>query len=332
MNKKNVLTCAGGGGRLITPFTMAEILLSLTIIGVVAAITLPSLTGNINERTWNTQRKALYARISQAIPLMGSVNGYANAETFVTGGLAKVLKINNICSPDNIKDCGFSSKITKLTASNMELPTKLSELNNALVSVDISETGGWGNQSSFLTDSDAAAFETANGESVLIFYNPNCVSSLGEESSMHGLAQYFYVQPKFCVNLVYDLNGSKGPNTVNKDIGFITIFSPIDSIIVAPYVNSRDTENVNWKGALKACTALDSEYRVPTKYELWSMFVNNELLGLSGHGYDGGVTYWSSTMAVSDYAQGIAWAQNLVNGTYRLRGQDVTFPVRCVKR
>ena len=45
-------------------FTMAEILLSLTIIGVVAAITLPSLTGNINERTWNTQRKALYARFS----------------------------------------------------------------------------------------------------------------------------------------------------------------------------------------------------------------------------------------------------------------------------
>ena len=37
----------------ILAFTMAEILLSLTIIGVVAAITLPSLTGNINERTWN---------------------------------------------------------------------------------------------------------------------------------------------------------------------------------------------------------------------------------------------------------------------------------------
>lgn len=54
-------------------FTMAEILLSLTIIGVVAAITLPSLTGNINERTWNTQRKALYARMSQAISLMPGI-------------------------------------------------------------------------------------------------------------------------------------------------------------------------------------------------------------------------------------------------------------------
>ena len=85
-------------------FTMAEILLSLTIIGVVAAITLPSLTGNINERTWNTQRKALYARMSQAIPLMGSVNGYATAETFVTAGLSKVLKINNICDHDHLED------------------------------------------------------------------------------------------------------------------------------------------------------------------------------------------------------------------------------------
>ena len=81
-------------------FTMAEILLSLTIIGVVAAITLPSLTGNINERTWNTQRKALYARFSQAIALMPALNGYGTltedsssgasdavdtaAETFIT--------------------------------------------------------------------------------------------------------------------------------------------------------------------------------------------------------------------------------------------------------
>ena len=62
-------------------FTMAEILLSLTIIGVVAAITLPSLTGNINERTWNTQRKALYARMSQAIALMPALNGFGTVRT-----------------------------------------------------------------------------------------------------------------------------------------------------------------------------------------------------------------------------------------------------------
>ena len=56
-------------------FTMAEILLSLTIIGVVAAITLPSLTGNINERTWKQARKALYARFRRAIARVPGVNG-----------------------------------------------------------------------------------------------------------------------------------------------------------------------------------------------------------------------------------------------------------------
>lgn len=68
-------------------FTMAEILLSLTIIGVVAAITLPSLTGNINERTWNTQRKALFARFSQAVALMPALNGYATVTEESSAGL-----------------------------------------------------------------------------------------------------------------------------------------------------------------------------------------------------------------------------------------------------
>ena len=97
-------------------FTMAEILLSLTIIGVVAAITLPSLTGNINERTWNTQRKALHSRLSQAIALMPQVRGYGTlnittisgytsgmqafssnnaTEAFLTNGLAKVFKLES---------------------------------------------------------------------------------------------------------------------------------------------------------------------------------------------------------------------------------------------
>ena len=37
-------------------FTMAEILISLTIIGIIAAITLPALQGNINEKVWNMRK------------------------------------------------------------------------------------------------------------------------------------------------------------------------------------------------------------------------------------------------------------------------------------
>ena len=134
----------------LSAFTMAEILLSLTIIGVVAAITLPSLTGNINERTWNTQRKALYARFSQAIALMPSLNGYGTlkeetdsagstsiedtaAETFVTAGLSKVLKINNICDNMHLSDCGLPDKINPYSGSAIEFPTTMEEMNSVMV-------------------------------------------------------------------------------------------------------------------------------------------------------------------------------------------------------
>lgn len=59
-------------------FTMAEILISLVIISIIAAITLPALRANINESTWNTQRKALYSRMSQAISMLPNLNGYGN--------------------------------------------------------------------------------------------------------------------------------------------------------------------------------------------------------------------------------------------------------------
>ena len=124
---------------------MAEFLLSLTIIGVVAAITLPSLTGNINERTWNTQRKTLYARMSQAVALMPALNGYGvtddagstenqAAETFITNGLSKVLKVNNICDSEHLNDSGINEKVIGINGSITfeAFPQKLSELNDML--------------------------------------------------------------------------------------------------------------------------------------------------------------------------------------------------------
>lgn len=44
---------------------------------------------------------------------------------------------------------------------------------------------------------------------------------------------------KFAQTFVYDLNGSKGPNTVGKDIGFITALYPTDSVVVAPMPAER---------------------------------------------------------------------------------------------
>ena len=330
----------GGGGRRPEPpishvasaFTMAEILLSLTIIGVVAAITLPSLTGNINERAWNTQKKALYARFSQALALMPNLNGYGTltaaveadsdagisskdavdtaAEAFLTDGLSKVLKITNICAHDSLGDCGVPSTITALNGDVISVvPTDLFAFNSLF------------NNSTYYhaqLNTKAAAFETQNGESIILYYNPNCVGDLGETGD-------HYTQPKMCANFVYDLNGNSGPNTVGKDIGFITALYPTDPVIVAPLPLATNAGSFKQTEAGQKCVAQDSESRLPNRDELAAMFYNMKLIGIpSGN-------FWSGSV-ISSGESGTAWNQNFNTGNRNPNTRSNGNNVRCVRR
>ena len=317
-------------------FTMAEILLSLTIIGVVAAITLPSLTGNINERTWNTQRKALYARFSQAMPLMDALNGYGTfkeaasasgstpaqeaidtcAETFITAGLSKVLKINNICDNEHLEDCGITSTINTITGSKIPTPTTFEELNSSMVG---SANAGWNRYSIYKTK--AAAFETQNGESIVVYYNPTCTGSLNEVTfTADSVGDGMYIQQRICANFIYDLNGNKGPNTVGKDIGFMTAMYPFDVQLYAPYPAVKPLSSkyaampASGTSASKACTEYDSEYRIPRADELASMFVNSKLIDAANYEADtyGYVSsdFWTSNILTSKRVM----SQNLTTG------------------
>ncbi len=314
---------------------MAEILLSLTIIGVVAAITLPSLTGNINERTWNTQRKALYARFSQALMLMPALNGYGTltedadgnvtedtvAETFITAGLSKVMKMNNICSNDNLKDCGIPFEMTTLGAVQIDTPTTMKELNSYMV-------GSYSTAVDHISlmDTKAAAFETGNGESIIVYYNPVCVGSLNETGNGIGGV---YIANKVCANFVYDLNGTKGPNTVGKDIGFITAIWPSDIKVVAPIPAVNELgDKYKIVDASKACTTFDSEYRLPNADEMISMLVNSNLIKNSTNSPGNAVKgYWTSTKQ----HRGNYWWYGIGNilDDY---GSSTSLNVWCIKR
>ncbi len=325
-NPCNKLLFRRGGGYDYA-FTMAEILLSLTIIGVVAAITLPSLTGNINERTWNTQRKALYARFSQAISLMPALNGYGTlddttdtaAETFVTAGLSKVLKINNICDNEHLQDCGITSKITILEGTGtillQDIKT-LRSLNSLYTSTYSYKT----------PDTKAAAFETASGESILVYYNPQCSGNI-QETGHH------YTQSKMCANFVYDLNGTKGPNTVGKDIGFITALYSTDSVVVAPMPLSKNAGSAGHSGGRpgELCRKQDPENRAPNSEELMSIFCNKQLAGMSLQGMVGSGFFWSISPAPSTDPRS-TWLHNFNTGARQPSTSGAREPVRCVRR
>ncbi len=308
-------------------FTMAEILLSLTIIGVVAAITLPSLTGNINERTWNTQRKALYARMSQAISLMPALNGYGTlvegndstsaidnaTETFVINGLAKVLKINNICDNEHLQDCGIPQTYTTLVTGSTisSIPSTLAEFNDIFTKAKGYNT----------IDTKAAAFETQNGESILAYYNPNCTSDM-QELTHHS------VKDNMCANFIYDLNGNKGPNTVGKDIGFITVLYPTDSVVVAPIpLNKTAIVYTQQTKAGDACRKQDEYTRQPNVEELIAMAFNNKPL----MGNTEGQVFTSNTVV---YSKGIdyVWAVGINSGNVDIYSRSGNHSVWCIKR
>jgi len=310
-------------------FTMAEILLSLTIIGVVAAITLPSLTGNINERTWNTQRKALYARMSQAIPLMGAINGYTNAETFVTSGLSKVLKINNICDDEHLQDCGLTNKFTTLNANiyTYSLPWKLSDYNPLMTSVSDSTYS----LSYSAADNNAVGFETANGESIALFYQPSCQPNMGELESPSLPNGSYLIQPKICINMIYDLNGQKGPNTVGKDVGVMSVLYSTDSVIAAPFPYLRSTPNADFNTALRTCKNIDDNLRLPNLDELAAMFVNSKLIDVMSTS-SGGDTWGMWSSKPSTFINNYAWDQSFVSGNRRQMPKTESKKVRCVYR
>lgn len=343
---KHIFTMAGRlldrRSDLPSAFTMAEILLSLTIIGVVAAITLPSLTGNINERTWNTQRKALYARMSQAISLMPALNGYGTltedssegasdavdtaTETFLTAGLSKVLKINNICDNQHLADCGIAASFTNMAGSQISMPTTLYDLNILFKSAATS-----GNPFSYSTiNTKSAAFETQNGESITVFYNQSCRTERLNEEGLTSAGQIIgFPESNMCVNFIYDLNGSKGPNTVGKDIGIMTVFNAVDSVVVAPIPSAvtnagGQSATYQWTKAAKACTSIDSETRIPNIDELSAMLINKDIVNLNAAG---GI--WSG----STFDTTRAWAVAGDAGGYRAtQSKNVAWSVRCIKR
>ncbi len=317
-------------------FTLAEVLITLTIIGIVAAITLPSLLVNVNDKAWNAQRKALYARMSQAIGEMDSISGYGSsngqsdaeikegaAEAFIIDGLSKVYRVQNICNSNNLSACGIPSSIIALDGTTLPFPKSLHELNPYFTEYpdpeDYSE-----DDYKLTTDIKAAAFETVNGESVALFYNPNCGSNVTDTQS--------FVQTKTCVNMIYDLNGLKGPNEVGKDVGFITVLYRTNSVVVAPnpFPSDASTSTApsysdDGKDAATLCTQQSDDARLPDIDELSSMFINQSLIGIST------VNYWSGSV-VSSGKSGLAWNLYMLDG---VRGSCIRSGpsyVRCIKR
>jgi len=121
MNKYN-FNLGGGASRSLKAFTLAEVLITLAIIGVVAALTIPSVVSHSRRTEIESKLKKSYMVLSQAVNLAikdyGPVSGWnfpdgsnpQDIRQFANTYFAPYLKIARDCTKSNHPDCNYSGK------------------------------------------------------------------------------------------------------------------------------------------------------------------------------------------------------------------------------
>lgn len=291
-------------------FTLAEVLITIGIIGVVAAMTLPTVINETRDKVYAAARKKALATIGEAVRLItiqGDIIYAENAGDFVENYLKKQLQIVKTCSNSNLRDCGIETepnKMVSLAEKKMTMPTTINDL-----------APGMSNGLATDPASTSYGFVMSNGYSVNLFYNPSCLSD-NKDANHWG-------QDRVCVNAIYDMNGLRQPNEVGKDIGFVTILYPdVRTIAVAPDVHKQNAASANFDNAGASCTNQNKEYTLPNRDELLAMYYNANLLGITS-GY-----YWSATQASAE----LGWRQSFANGYRRRFAKSSGHVVRCVRR
>ena len=255
-------------------FTLAEVLITLAIIGIVAALTIPTLVQNYQERAWNTASQVFQRKLGEALRVMnvqGTLAGYTTTEAFVDE-LSKHIKITRICDNDDITTC-FSDTVTWGDEE-----------------VDMSKVKKAKNFGQNDWDTNTVAVQFANGINGVIAYNPSCTQNQFSNNEItineNGIGTN-------CLAILYDVDGFKNPNTENKDLrGLNVVLSDGCAIelsdgtcFTAPFkptalthaecierqselgiTDCRDGDNDYWGGAVKACHDMGSS--LPSQEQL----------------------------------------------------------------
>ncbi len=195
----------------INAFTLAEVLITLGIIGVVAAMTMPSLIQKYKEKVWLNQFKTTYSILSQAY--LSAYQEYGLPEEW---GLS-----TNSQDKDSIaKASSYLFKYLKLANdfkqndknSSNGLPVHYKDLDGTNLGTNFN---GW------------------NGRDYVVVLTNGAVIGI---NSIGYIAQDANSQnKKFLVSMYIDTNGVRGPNQFGKDFFFIYLNSHENYPVITGY-------------------------------------------------------------------------------------------------
>ena len=182
-------------------FTLAEVLITLGIIGVVAALTIPNLVANYQERQTVVKLKRTYSILSDAVKYTVLENGNLDewqddSADFFRQALTKHLKV--------VKTCSTYSDFVKCSGMNWESPPAY-------------------------VLSDGVVIRMNRIPNVTTSNNERCAHTVSDVKNNKGSYS------RRCSAIDVDLNGAKRPNKHGEDIFQFWVYT--DGIIPAGSVS-----------------------------------------------------------------------------------------------
>lgn len=194
-------------------FTLTEVLITLAIIGIVAAMTIPTLIADYQKKAWNTASTVFERKLEEALKIMNaqsSLAGYTTTETFVDE-LSKHIKINKICRNDNLAEC-FEDNILGATSALDVATGKIEAGENTDMDITSLKTARALGQQDWSTNTVGVQF--ANGTTAVLAYNDKNCKQDPYSNQITGMN---------CLAIVYDTSGFKSPNENNKDVHMLNV-------------------------------------------------------------------------------------------------------------
>ena len=188
-------------------FTLAEVLITLGIIGVVAALTMPALITNIQDRIQQKRIENINQKLSKVTDKMAvqsGLTGYGTTMAFVQE-MSKHMKIAKICDNEHLAECWPTQEVTL----NDEGKTwEIAKTKNAKTLKISNNAEDW---------ADTVGIVTGDGTGMILSYNKKCEFNVDDNGLKYDNSTG-KSNSLVCLSGVYDWNGSSKPNKLGKDV------------------------------------------------------------------------------------------------------------------
>ena len=299
-----------------TAFTLAEVLITLGVIGVVAAITLPALFTNITGYVNTKRQENIGQKVTQAMEQMrahGLLNTqYSSTESFVDE-FQKYIKISKRCDSEHIAECWPTEKVT--TGDDEEYEVSQAKTGKHL---------------SLESESNNVGLVLIDGAPIILNYNPSAPAiDVGDKVKWtEGLPQYTTTVTG-AIDFIMDVNGGKGPNSEKEGskrdirpfkIASFTIVDTCKDGIEVPGIGCVvELEGLyTWRLALNTCKQKKMEL---PDLDTLRLIYDSHADGLPNSG-----DFWSSEIDFTSYV----WFKLFNNGDEYRNHETTLHGVLCV--